>query len=171
MSKKNLTELKASLLRKKSRLKYDDEDDDDVAATATDKGGTGEGDFKPPTSIGVSGLPEGTRSMEIERRQLEQEGHRRLAKVNARVKYGESLPDHGNELQHEEQYQRHPILDSQRFDGVAVDNPDLNNNPDARWIYENERAEQEKEKQLRMEKSLTNQNRKSYSTAPTPKPG
>lgn len=168
MSKKKLIELKTLLLRKKGRLKQEDDEDDDKGGSSG--GGSGEGDFKP-VGIRISGLPEGTKSMEIERRQLEQEGHRRIAKVNARVKYGESPPDHGNELQHDEQYQRHPYLDSQRFDGVAVDNPDVNLNPNARWIYENERAEQEKEKQLRMEKQLGNQNRKSYSNAPTPKPG
>lgn len=156
MSKRRIAQLKANLLRKQNRRSEDE-----------DGGDSGTGELKPGSIAGAS-LPEGTKAMEAARRELEQSGHRKVAKVNARYK---TEREFGNDLQQGDQYQRHPFLDSQRFDGIAADlNPDLNNNPDARWAYENERAEQEKEKQLRMEKQLENQNRKTHSSTPSPKP-
>lgn len=134
---------------------------------ADDESGTGEIDIKPESS-GAEALPEESREQENERRLLEQKGHRQISKVNARVRHGESV---GNELDQVERISKHPYLDSPRFDGIAPDqNPDVNINPDARWIYENERAEQEKKKELRLSNDPKYQNQNRLTSTPSPKP-
>lgn len=113
---------------------------------------------------GGSFLSEETSSMERKRRQLEQEGHRQHAKVNAR--------EHGNQEQRQEMaaegelqndIMQHPALESQRFDGIDSNlNPEPPLNSEARTEYDNQRREQEMEKQLRLG------NMPNPSTAPKP---
>lgn len=109
-------------------------------------------------------LVEETWSMERQRRLLEQEGHRHLAKVHAREHPEEdpsSRPAPEGELQNN--ILQNPWLDSQRFDGIDPNlNPEPPLNTEARREFDNERREQEMEKQLRLG------NMPKFSTAPKP---
>lgn len=104
-----------------------------------------------------------SRSMERKRRLAEQQGHRKLARVNAR-EHPDELPQHGPEGELQNTILQHPELDSQRFDGIDPNlNPEPPLNSEARREFDNEKREQEKEKQLRLG------NMPKFSTAPTPK--
>lgn len=108
-------------------------------------------------------LVEETITMEIMRRQEEQQGHRRLARVHAKEHKEESTPAPEGELQND--IRQHPWLDKQKFDGIDPNlNPEPPLNTDARREYDNERREQEMEKQLRLG------NMPKMGTAPEPKP-
>lgn len=108
-------------------------------------------------------LVEETTTMEIQRRQEEQQGHRRLARVHAKEHKDESPPAPEGELQND--IRQHPWLDKQKFDGVDPNlNPEPALNTEARREYDNERREQEMEKQLRLG------NMPKMGTAPEPKP-
>jgi len=132
--------------------------------------GSGTGSIKPKDSEFL-GLRSETRSMEIRQRELEQKGHRHFAKVNAREK-NPNEPSRGHDLDHGNGMKEHPLLQTQRFDGVDSNlNPSPPDNPDALWIYENERQEQEKEKQLRLGNELTNTKRNEYQPGMVPRPG
>ncbi len=101
---------------------------------------------KPSTSF----LVDETRTMERERRLEEQQGHRRLAKVNARDHHDES-PQSALEGELQNNILQNPWLDNQRFDGIDPNlNPEPPLNTAARREYDNERREQEMEKQLRL---------------------
>lgn len=96
-------------------------------------------------------LVEESRSMERKRRLIEQQGHRQLARVNAREhpETLESTPAAEGDLQNN--ILQHPQLDNQRFDGIDPNlNPEPPLNTEARTKYDNERREQEMEKQLRL---------------------
>ena len=105
-------------------------------------------------------LVDETRSMLREQREAEQEGHRKRfgVKVNAREHSKEepkqSAP--GEEFQNNNISQHpDPMFDSQRFDGTdPALNPAPDLNTEARLKYDNERREQEKEKQNRLENVL-----------------
>lgn len=108
-------------------------------------------------------LTEETRSMERQRRLIEQQGHRQLGRVNAREhpETLESAPVAEGELLNN--ILQHPNLDNQRFDGIDPNlNPEPPLNTEARTKYDNERREQEMEKQLRLG------NMPKMSTAPKP---
>lgn len=94
-----------------------------------------------------------SKSMERMRREAEQQGHRRLARVNAREHGNEdeinNAPAEEGELQNN--LLQHPDLDSQRFDGIDPNlNPEPPLNTAARREYDNAKREQEQEKQLRL---------------------
>jgi hypothetical protein len=106
-----------------------------------------------PDAGSESFLVDETGTMERRRREMVQDGHRKLARVNAR--------EHGHETEQSQSMEQglmdegplqHPYLDQQRFDGV---DPHLNANPEylspeERRDYENKRREQDMEKQLRL---------------------
>lgn len=134
------------------------------------RGGSGTGTAKPKDAAFL-GLYEETRAMEITQRQLEQSGHRQYGRVNAREKDPDQ-PHQSVELEHGNGMKEHPLLQTQRFDGIDNNlNPSPPNNPDSLWIYENERQEQDKEKQLRLGNELTKRNEYQPSFVPTPRPG
>lgn len=118
--------------------------------------------IRPMDSKDSSFLVEETRSMERQRRLQEQQGHRHLARVNAK-----EHPEHEQAAAPEGEFQndiqQNPWLDSQRFDGIDPNlNPEPPLNSAARREYDNQRREQEMEKQLRLG------NMPQYSNAPKP---
>lgn len=121
-------------------------------------------DALPSGAKKTSYLSDDTESMARARRLVEQEGHRRLARVNAREhKEPDQSPAPEGELQNS--IQQHPYLAAQRFDGIDPNlNPEPPLNTDARREFDNERREQEKEKQLKLG------NMPKFSTAPKPGP-
>ncbi|MBA2649231.1 MAG: hypothetical protein H0U75_06460 [Legionella sp.] len=116
---------------------------------------------------GGSFLVAETITMERERRLVEQEGHKKLAQVEARDHSAESddKKDLGQEGELQNTIKEHPDLaNSQRFDGIDTNlNPEPPLNTEARREYDNEKRNQEQEKQLRLD------NMPKFSTAPTPK--
>lgn len=118
-----------------------------------------------PTSGGerVSLLTEETKAMARRRRETEQQGHRRLARVNAREHVNEDRPQQAPEGELQNNMLQHPDLLTQRFDGIDPNlNPEPPLNSEARREFDNERREQEMEKQLRLG------NMPKFKTAPTP---
>lgn len=109
-------------------------------------------------------LVDDTESMERARRNLEQKGHRKLAKVHAREHYERDEQKRQSlegELQND--ILQHPALNNQRFDGIDPNlNPEPPLNSEARREFDNEKREQEMEKQLRLG------NMPKFSTAPKP---
>lgn len=105
-----------------------------------------------------------TKSMERKRRRVEQDGHRKIARVNAREHSEEETPTVSPEGELQNTILQHPELDTQRFDGVDPNlNPEPPLNSEARREFDNEQREQEKEKQLRLG------NMPKFSNAPTPR--
>ena len=99
------------------------------------------------------------------RRQAEQDGHRKRARVNAREHQEREETKQQQSLEGELQNNilQHPALNNQRFDGVDPNvNPEPPMNTDARREFDNERREQEMEKQLKLG------NMPKFSTAPKP---
>ena len=97
-------------------------------------------------------LVDETETMDRERREAEQKGHRQRARVNAR-EHHERLEAQQQALegQMENNILQHPAFDNQRFDGVDPNlNPEPPLNTDARREFDNERREQEMEKQLKL---------------------
>ena len=132
-------------LIKKSGLVAVNEDDDGSGSSG--------GIVKPKDGdLLYSSLKEETEEMENERRALEQSGHRKYAKINARDRTIEksSSNEAGMEMK------QHPLLqNSQRYDGISPDlNPAPLNNPDARAEFENHIAEQKLQKELRLGNKL-----------------
>jgi DNA-nicking Smr family endonuclease len=106
----------------------------------------------PKADKNTSFLIEETQAMERRRRLIEQDGERRIARVNAR-EHPDTEVSAGNYLEEaaENGMLQHPNLDSQRFDGIDPSvNPAPNLNGEARMKYDNERRNQEQEKQLRL---------------------
>lgn len=105
-----------------------------------------------------------TKDMERRRRLMEQDGERRIARVNARE---HNTNDHIGDTPEEAADNgmlQHPYLNNPRFDGIDPNvNPEPPLNSEARREYDNKRREQEKEKQLRLG------NMPKYSNAPTPR--
>ena len=122
------------------------------------------GKRKPSDSV----LLDETLKMAGEQRMAEQKGHRRLAKVHARER-PEEAPEHtGPEGELQNDILQHPELDSQRFDGIDPSlNPAPELNTEARRNYDNEKREQDKEKQERLQNVLGLANQPKFS----PKPG
>jgi hypothetical protein len=118
---------------------------------------------------GGSFLVEETKAMERKRRLAEQQGERRLASVKARDHSTDETQHQAPEGEMQNNLLQHPDLDSQRFDGIDPNlNPEPALNTDARREYDNEKREQEREKQNRLEHNLTNTNTPRYSSTPRP---
>ncbi|MDP3560899.1 MAG: hypothetical protein Q8R83_01820 [Legionellaceae bacterium] len=108
-------------------------------------------------------LVDETSTMERQRRLNEQDGHRRLARVNAREHSNEQTQQIAPEGELQNNILQNPWLNSQRFDGVDPNlNPEPPLNTEARREFDNERREQEMEKQLRLG------NMPKFSTTPKP---
>lgn len=119
----------------------------------------------PGSTSNDSFLVEETTSMDRNRRLMEQEGHRRVSRVNAR-EHSESLQANGPENDAQNTILQNPWLNSQRFDGVDPNlNPEPPLNSDAKREFDNERRDQSQEKQLRLG------NMPKFSTAPKPQFG
>ena len=104
-----------------------------------------------------------TKPMERRRREVEQQGHRQLAPVKARVHSDEEVQNNNPEGEPQNTILQHPDLDNQRFDGVDPNlNPEPPLNSDARREFDNEQREQDKDKQLRLG------NMPKFNSAPTP---
>ncbi len=115
-----------------------------------DESAEGVGELNPFQQQSI--LVDETMAMENAQRQLEQQGHRRYGKVNARERQDYVVSaDNSLEQQAQAGPKSHPFLDSQRYDGI---DPDLNPAPDigtdARREFDNERRNQEQEKQHRL---------------------
>jgi len=113
-----------------------------------DDSGSGDSSYKPSE---FSILVEETQTMENARRLMEQEGHKRYARVNQRERQENEVSAELTEgLQ--DNVKSHPLLSqSQRFDGIDNNlNPEPPLNSEARREFDNQRREQEKEKQLRL---------------------
>lgn len=128
-----------------------DLDDTDTGDAGTDDGGTGLPTRKPPGFEGGSFLVDETFLMDREQREAEQQGHRQLAKVNAREHHEEqqkSVPE--GELQNS--IHQHPWLDRQIFDGIDTGplSPDPPLNSEAYTEMQNREREEQLEKQLRL---------------------
>lgn len=96
-------------------------------------------------------LVDETDTMERQRRLNEQDGHRQLARVNARSHEEKSAQQSAPEGELQNNILQNPWLNSQRFDGVDPNlNPEPALNSEAGREFDNERREQEKEKQLRL---------------------
>ncbi len=112
----------------------------------------------------ASYLVDETSGMDRVRREAEQDGHRRLAKVHARdhqEQQQQEQPAPEGELQNN--ILQNPWLDSQRFDGIDPSlNPEPPMNTAARTEFDNEKRDQEMEKQLRLG------NMPAFTTAPKP---
>ncbi len=126
-------------------------------------------DRLPPGKRSGSVLVDETRAMVLEQRKAEQEGERRLAKVHAREHPVEdprpNAPD--GELQNNMAHHPDPMFNSQRFDGTDSSlNPAPDLNTEARLKYDNERREQEREKQERLENVLGLGNKPKFSPRP-----
>lgn len=94
-------------------------------------------------------LPDETPEMDRRQRLIEQQGHRALARVNARSHEERVQSALEGELQNSPL--QNPWLNSQRFDGVDSNlNPEPPLNTEARREFDNQRREQEMEKQLRL---------------------
>ncbi|QBR83865.1 hypothetical protein E3983_05590 [Legionella israelensis] len=141
-----------------------DTTDSGTETTDDSEGGTGIPDRLPPGHGDASYLVDETKSMERQRRLMEQEGHRKRARVNAR--------EHGNEEQSQQDLDadvensplQHPYLDKQTYDGYDPSvNPEPPLNTEARREFDNQRREQEMEKQLRLG------NMPKFTTAPKPR--
>ncbi len=104
-----------------------------------------------PEFSDASMLVEETESMERERRNQEQKGHQRVARVNQRNHAEREAQKQAPEGELQNSIMQNPWLDSQRFDGVDPNlNPEPPLNTEARREYDNQRREQEMEKQLRL---------------------
>lgn len=118
----------------------------------------------PPGKSSDSFLIAETKSMERKRRLMEQDGERRLARVNALDRPDEDRPGNGPEEAEQNGMLQHPELNSQRFDGIDPNlNPEPPLNSAARREFDNERRNQEQEKQLRLG------NMPKFSSTPTPR--
>jgi len=118
----------------------------------------------PTGKKSTSFLIEDTQAMERRRRLMEQDGERRIARVNAREHPDAETAGNNLEEAPENGMLQHPNLDNQRFDGIdPTVNPAPNLNGEARMKYDNERRNQEQEKQLRLG------NMPKFDNAPKPK--
>lgn len=100
-------------------------------------------------------LVEETEMMARQRREMEQDGHRHYARVQARTHADPSQNQNANMAASEGAVQnnilQNPWLNSQRFDGVDPNlSPEPPLNSEAGREFDNERREQEMEKQLRL---------------------
>ncbi len=140
--------------------------DSDSGSESGSASGSGTGRFTP---FGDEGFPttyliEETEFMQYERRGLEQQIERQLASVEERRK--PQRKEGGNSPGMQEKMKQHPLLDSQRFDGIDPNlNPAPFGNQEAMIEFENERREQEMEKQLR----LGNMPKMGHSMTPEPR--
>lgn len=153
--------------RRKLNLLLEDKEEGSVLSEALEKlvsplrrlrkkrgrtGGTEGGSVRPPKR-GKAGsyLQDDTKSMDRSRRLMEQEGHRRIAKVHARNHENDEKTSAAPEGELQNTILQHPLLDKQCFDGIDPNlNPEPPLNTDARREFDNAKREQEMEKQLRL---------------------
>ncbi|MCX7117494.1 MAG: hypothetical protein NTW94_06275 [Legionellales bacterium] len=125
---------------------------------------------RPPSNGGqrtISYLVDETVAMDRERRLAEQQGHRQFTRVHAREHPEEPTHQPAPEGELQNSILQHPSLDSQRFDGIDPGlNPEPPLNAAARTEFDNERREQEKEKQERLEHQLGLSNAPKFSPRP-----
>lgn len=150
------------------KIESDEDETGSEGSTGGSRGGGGlPTDTTPPDRItGKRGsyLADDTDTMDRQRRLIEQDGHRQIARVNAR-EHKESDQPLTPEGELQNTILQHPWLDAQRFDGVDPNlNPEPPLNTEARREYDNERREQEMEKQLRLG------NMPKFSSTPKPSP-
>jgi len=110
-------------------------------------------------------LIEETKQMERNRRMMEQDGERRLARVHAR-EHAVAETQAGDVLEStvDNGLLQHPEINNQHFDGMdPTVNPAPNYGGEKKTKYENERRTQEQEKQLRLG------NMPRYNNSPRPK--
>lgn len=100
-------------------------------------------------------LVEETATMAREQREAEQQGHRKLARVNAREHHPEEQHQAALEGDMHNQILEHPELaNNQHYAGIANTLSVPDQNTDARLKFDNEKREQDKEKNLRLENAL-----------------
>ncbi|MFI4963396.1 MAG: hypothetical protein ACHP6H_06035 [Legionellales bacterium] len=121
-------------------------------STSDDVPNTGLPTSPPKGRSGVSFLVAETKTMERQRREMEQQGHRQLAPVHAREHSEEQAHTNNPEDAPENDIPQHPYLeDRQDLDGIDPNlNPEPPLNTDARREFDNEKREQDQEKQLRL---------------------
>lgn len=128
------------------------EDESNSGSSDSDSGGAsgGAGRIKPKEGEGfTSYLLEETEQMAYERRGLEQQVERAIAGVEERKKPQKNTGETPGGT--EKKLRQHPLLDSQRFDGIDPGlNPAPFGNQEAEIAFENEQREQQMEKQLRL---------------------
>lgn len=106
-------------------------------------------------------LVEETRKMALQRRALEQEGERRFARVIETPHDEDELEaSHGDELDQQSSLQSHPLLDSQRLDGL----PPLSKREQRE--VENAIREQNLQKQLQNNPTLAARLNKGFNPSP-----
>ena len=128
----------------------DQSDSESGSGSGTDSSGTGTGRIKPKDGEGFPAtyLVEETEQMNYERRGLEQQIERQLARVEERRK---PKRDNNSGPGVQEKMKQHPLLDSQRFDGIDPNlNPAPFGNQEAMIEFENQQREQKLEQQLRL---------------------
>lgn len=132
------------------KSKKDKPEDEADSGSGSDSGsGTGRAKPKGIDGVPVTYLVEETEFMQYERRGLEQQVERQFATVEERKKPQRQEGNTPGGTQ--DKMKQHPLLDSQRFDGIDPSlNPAPFGNQEAMIEFENERREQEKEKQLRL---------------------
>lgn len=105
-------------------------------------------------------LVEETRKMERQRRALEQEGERRFARVIETLHDDDLEASQGDELEQQSTLQSHPLLDSQRLDGL----PPLSKREQRE--VENAIREQNLQKQLQNNPTLAARLNKGFNPSP-----
>jgi len=133
---------------KKKEFPIEESDSGSSSGSGSDSSGTGRLKPREGEGVPVTYLVEETEYMQYERRGLEQQIERQLASVEERKKPQRKESNGPGE---QEKMKQHPLLDSQRFDGIDPSlNPAPFGNQEAMIEFENERREQNLEKQLRL---------------------
>jgi hypothetical protein len=148
-----------SLLKKSDLI---DSDDTDSGSSSGSGEGSGSTRRWPGSGGKDSYLIEETKNMELQRRQMEIEAERKLARVNERDHSQDEQSAPEGDLQND--IKNHPWLDSQRFDGV---DPNVSPVPPL-----NSEARREFDNALRLQNQLRNEKRMENTPKPSsaPKP-
>lgn len=141
---KNLWEYFTSLGKNK------EPEEQDSGSNSSSSSGSDSGRRKPRDGEGFTTyLVEENEQMGYERRGLEQQIERQLATVQERKRPQREVGNAPGGV--EQNIKQHPLLNSQRFDGIDPGlNPAPFGNQEAQIAFENERREQDQEKQLRL---------------------
>ena len=141
-----------------------EKDDSDSGSDSGSASGSGTTRRRFGSREADSYLVQETRKMELQRRDIEKDWERKLARVNERDHPEDEPKSLEGDLQND--IKNHPWLDSQRFDGVDPNvSPVPPLNSEARREYDNALRLQN---QLRNEKRM--ENTPQPASAPTPKP-
>lgn len=115
-----------------------------------------------------------TSTMERKRRLLEQKGLRALLQAKVHEREHDLDNPQTASLMNEsfgDGLEKHPLLESQLFDGIDNNPSDPYLDPESKRKVENKRREQKLEKQLRYEKRLELTDQLQYTPKFNPKPG